>query len=336
MVGAPRANAESAKSSVSYLDAILSGPGPETPGRALLLAAKGFLMGAADIIPGVSGGTIAFITGISESLIRAIKSVNLRFAGHLFKLDLKAALAEVHFRFLLPLLAGLLLAVAGISRVMHHLLLHHPVEIWSLFFGLIAASIWVVGRKVEKWNAAAVAALAAGAAVSYLIVGLIPVTTPEEHWFIFLCGMIAICAMILPGISGAFLLLLLGKYEYVTATLKNPFEPGSVLVILVFLAGCAVGIAGFSRVLSWLLTHRHGVTVAVLTGFMIGGMRKVWPWKEVLKTRIIRGKEYVLLEKNVLPDATMSELYVPLLIMAAGAIAVLLLELLSARLGTED
>jgi putative membrane protein len=314
----------------------MSGPGPESPGSALLLAAKGFCMGAADIVPGVSGGTIAFITGIYERLIMAIKSVNARFATSLLRLDVKSALTEVHLRFLAPLLAGLIAALMGVSRIMHHLLVNHPVEIWSLFFGLIAASVWVVGRKVDRWNPSAVSALAAGAAAGYLIVGMIPVSTPEEAWFIFLCGAIAICAMILPGVSGAFLLLLLGKYEYVTGALKNPFDPEGMLTIAVFTAGCAVGIVGFSRLLSYLLSRRHGLTVALLTGFMIGGLRKVWPWKEVMETRVIRGKEYVLQERNVLPDAFGSELFAPLALMAAGLVLVLLLDYVSSRFESGD
>lgn len=311
----------------------MSGPGPETPWQAVVLAAKGFCMGAADIVPGVSGGTIAFITGIYEQLLLAIKSVNARFAASLLRLDLRAALDEVHLRFLLPLLFGLGLAIVGFSRFMHYLLHNHPVETWSLFMGLIAASIWVVGRKVDRWNLQALGAVVLGALAGYLVVGMIPVTTPDDWWFIFLCGMIAICAMILPGVSGAFLLLLLGKYEYITGTLKNPFEPGNALVIIVFSAGCVVGIAGFSRFLTYLLKRWHGGTVALLTGLMIGGMRKVWPWKEVLETRVIRGKEYVLREQNVLPDAFGPEIYLPLALMVMGVAAVLLLEMASARSG---
>jgi len=315
----------------SWLRAALSGPGPETPWQALVLAGKGFCMGAADIVPGVSGGTIAFITGIYENLLLAIKSVNARFMASLFRLDIRSALAEVHLRFLLPLLLGLGVAIMGVSRFMHHLLVAYPVETWALFMGLIAASIWVVARKVEHWNAAALAAVLLGAVGGYLVVGLIPVTTPNALWFIFLCGMIAICAMILPGVSGAFLLLLLGKYEYITGTLKNPFDPANALVIAVFASGCVVGLAGFARFLTFLLKRRHAETVALLTGLMIGGLRKVWPWKEVLETRIIRGKEYVLREQNVLPDAAWSDLAAPLSLIVAGVAVVLLLEYLSLR-----
>lgn len=315
---------------MTFKHAWLQGPGPTTLPQALLLAAKGFCMGAADIIPGVSGGTVAFITGIYADLLAAIRSVNLRFFAALVRLRPGQALAELHLRFLVPLLLGLGTALVGMAGLMHHLLTTHPVQTWALFLGLIAASILVVGREVGCWNARTLGALALGAVAAWGIVGLIPVSTPETPWFLFLCGAVAICAMILPGISGSFLLLILGKYEYVTAALRNPLDPGNMLILLVFGCGCAVGIAGFSRLLSWLLARWHAPMVALLTGFMIGAARKVWPWKEALETTVVGGKVHVLREALVLPGALDAGVLWALGLMAAGFVAVLVLDRMAA------
>lgn len=305
-------------------------PGPDRPGQALMLAGKGFLMGSADIVPGVSGGTMAFITGIYDDLIAAVRSVSPAALARLARLDVSGALSMVRLRFLLSLLAGLILAVFSLARVLHHLLLTHPAQVWALFFGLIAASVVVVGRKV-RWRPRAVVTGVAGAAFSWLLVGLVPVQTPEALWFVLLCGSLAVCAMILPGISGAYILLLLGKYEYVTGALKDPFDPHSLTVILVFVAGAVVGIMVFSRMLGWFLANRHNATVALLTGFMAGAMRKVWPWKQALETRLVDGKVLVLKEANVLPREPDDTVLACLGLMVAGAVLVLAVERLAGR-----
>ncbi len=304
----------------------MASPGPRSFPEAGLLALKGMFMGAADIIPGVSGGTVAFITGIYDDLVDAIRSFDFSFIRRLLKFDLSGALAGVHLRFLICLVSGIFLAVVGMARIIHHLLANHPVQVWSLFFGLIAASVIVVGRRAGGFTLVNAVCCAFGAAFSYTLVGMIPVTTPETSWFVFLCGMIAICAMILPGISGAFILLMLGKYAYVTGALRNPFDPGSMTVIGVFAAGAACGIVVFSRILHYLLHRWHAATVSVLTGFMIGALRKVWPWKEVLESTQIRGKIHVLREANILPPALDGAFWLAVLLACAGVIAVLLLE----------
>lgn len=314
---------------MTFGQAWMNGPGPRTWPQALLLVAKGLCMGGADIIPGVSGGTVAFVTGIYEDLLSAVRSVNLRAIRAFLRLDLVAAVNEVHLRFLLPLLLGLGTALVGLAGLMNWLLTEHPVPTWSLFLGLIGASILVVGRKVEHWTAGAWGAFAAGALAAWLIVGLIPVSTPEALWFIFLCGMIAICAMILPGISGSFLLLILGKYAFVTGALRNPLDAANLTVLLVFACGCLVGLAGFSRLLTWLLGRYHGLTVALLSGFMLGAMRKVWPWKQTLDSVVIRGKVHVLAEQNVLPQALDAQVALALGLMLGGAVVVLWLERLT-------
>lgn len=319
-----------------FLDAFCASPGPCSRREAAILSLKGFCMGIADIIPGVSGGTVAFIMGIYDQLVDAIRSFDMEAARRLLRLDFTGALERVHLRFLLPLLAGIAVAILSTARIMHYLLDNHPVQIWALFFGLIGASIVVVGRYIKPVSAANVSILAFGTIFAYWLVGLIPVETTNALWFIFLCGAVAICAMILPGISGAFILLVLGKYHYVTGALKNPFQPESLAVILVFCAGCAVGITGFSRLLHWLLARWHAATVAGLTGFMIGAMRKIWPWKETLETRIVSGKELVVRADNILPPALNAEFWSACGFMVLGLVAVLALERFSDQPGEES
>lgn len=319
----------------SWSAAFYSSPGPRSPKDAMLLVIKGLCMGAADTVPGVSGGTIALITGIYEDLLAAVKSVDAKMLGRLMKLDIKGALAGLHIRFLLALFCGIGVAVVTIARIMNHLLHHHPQLTWSLFFGLIAASIWVVGRKIDKWTAGIGVSFVIGAAAAFQVVSLVPATTPETLWFIFLSGFIAICAMILPGLSGAFILLILGKYEFITATLKNPFDPVNTGIILVFVAGCGLGLAGFSRILKYLLDAYHNLTLAFLTGLMMGSMRKIWPWKEALETKMIGGELRVMREQNVMPEALNADLLFALGLMVLGFIAVISLEKLS-RVRTGD
>lgn len=309
--------------------AFMESPGPRSFKEAATLWAKGFCMGGADIIPGVSGGTIAFITGIYTQLVDAIRSFDVSFAKNLFKLNLGEALAGVHFRFVLCLLLGILTAFVSMARVMHYMLNTHPVEIWSLFFGLIAASIYVVGREIKPFNFINFMLIALGAVGSYTLVGMIPVSTPETLPFIFLCGSIAICAMILPGISGAFLLLMMGKYEYLTGALKNPFLADNLVIIGVFAAGAGMGIIIFSRILHYLLHRWQAATISLLTGFMIGALRKVWPWKEVIDSVTIRGKLHVLQEQNVLPDAMGGEIFMAICLAMAGMVVVFMLDHLS-------
>jgi putative membrane protein len=313
---------------LSIRSAWAQSPGPKDAASAARLSLKGFGMGVADIIPGVSGGTIAFITGIYDQLVDAIRSVDMNGGRKLIGLDIAGFIEHVHCRFLFFFLMGIGGAIVSMARVMNHLMTAYPVPVWSLFFGLIAASSIVVGRKVERFTAVNAAFCLVGLAAGFSLVGMIPVHTPETLWFLFLCGAIAICAMILPGISGAFILLMLGKYEFVTAALKNPFVWSNLEVILVFLGGACIGIVVFSRLLHYLLSRWHGATVSVLTGLMLGAMRKVWPWKEVLESVMVRGKEHVLRAQNVLPDLN-GDLWAALALMAFGAAVVFFLDRVS-------
>jgi putative membrane protein len=261
---------------------------------------KGIAMGAADVIPGVSGGTIAFITGIYEELLSSIK--NLPSALPLiFKKDkgLKAFWEQANLNFLLALGTGIGISILSLARLMTYLLEHQAILTWSFFFGLILASTWYVMREVELKRATNWIAFIIGALIAYGITAVAPTQTTDAYWFIFVSGAIAICAMILPGISGSFILLLLGKYLFMMEAIKGM----KVGIIVVFMSGAAIGLVLFSNVLSWLLKKYHQVTVAVLGGFMIGSLNKVWPWKEVTSTYTDRhGVIRTLTEANVLPN----------------------------------
>lgn len=264
----------------------------------LLLALKGCAMGMADVVPGVSGGTIAFVSGIYEELIDSIRSVDATALRLLGRLRWGELWRHVNGSFLLPVLLGIAVAVFSLARLMTFLLDRYPVAVWSFFFGLIVASALLVARQVAEWNWRSATALLAGVAAAWWITVAAPAETPETWWFILLSGAIAICAMILPGISGAFILLLLGKYQFILQAVSQLNVP----VLLLFLTGAAVGIVSFSHLLSWLLRHWHDMTVATLMGFMIGSLNKVWPWKEVLETYTdSHGRIQPLVETNVWP-----------------------------------
>lgn len=267
--------------------------------RALLLALKGCAMGMADVVPGVSGGTIAFISGIYEELIDSIRSVDFEAVKLLAKFRFADFWRHINGRFLLPVLLGIATAIFSLARLMTYLLTNHPIDIWSFFFGLIIASALLVARQVGKWDYKSITAFVVGAALAWWITVASPTETPNDWWFILLSGAIAICAMILPGISGAFILLLLGKYQYIMQAVGDFNIP----VILIFVVGALAGIISFSHLLSWLLKHLHDITVAVLMGFMVGSLNKVWPWKEVVKTYTdSHGKIMPLVESNVMPE----------------------------------
>ena len=273
------------KFSGTWRDAIFAGSGPTTLRQAVGLWLKGICMGSADVIPGVSGGTIALITGIYEDLIRALRSFDWTVVRKILAFDLKGALAVVPVRFLVILFLGIITAILSLARLMNYLLHHHPVPTWSLFFGLIVASVLIVGRQVTGWFGKGGLCFVAGIVAGSIIVNLIPINTPDDLWFIFLCGFVAICAMILPGISGAFILLILGKYEFITGTLKNPFLVQNIIIIFVFCLGCLIGLGAFSRVLNYLLSKFHNLTLAFLAGLITGSLQKSGPGSRWLPPR---------------------------------------------------
>ena len=287
-------------------------------------------MGLADIVPGVSGGTVAFILNIYEELLESIAAVDSQFIKKIFKGNVKSALAQIHFNFLTPLLAGIACAILLTSRLMHFLLDQYPVYTWSLFFGLILASALYIAKHIRKpSNKLNYLFLPLGAAIGWGLVSLIPVQTPQSSLYVFGAGAIAICAMILPGISGSFILLILGKYAFITSALKDPFNGNNLLTILTFCLGCLVGILSFSKLLNYLMHSHRNKMMFILTGFMFGSLKKIWPWKEVLETTVIRGKEYVLREDNIMPRDFDQQTILAILVMFIGFFLVLGLEYIS-------
>ena len=255
-------------------------------------------MGGADVIPGVSGGTIAFITGIYDELIYSLKSIDLSVIQLLFKFRIGEAWQKVNAAFLLAILTGMITSLLTLSKLMTYVLKTYPIQTWSFFMGLILVSSMLIFRDIKKWNIGIIISVLTGAVTAYGITILSPSETPNHLGFIFLCGSLAICAMILPGISGAFILLLIGKYEFMILSLVN-FEWA---VITVFVAGCVFGLTIFSKFLSWVLQHYRYPTIGMLAGFMLGSLNKVWPWKEVTAFRIDHlGNQVPAFDKSVLP-----------------------------------
>jgi len=301
----------------------------ETIQQKIALFLKGIAMGAADVVPGVSGGTIAFITGIYETLLNSIKSITPKLLPMLKNEGLAAVWNHVNGTFLLILFAGIGTSVFSLAKIISHLLETYPILLWSFFFGLIVASVIFIGRQIKRWNPTAIIALIAGTVVAYIITIATPSTATESLWFVFLSGYIAICAMILPGISGSFILLLLGSYQMVLNGVKNL----DLMLIAVFGSGCVIGLLSFSHLLSWTFKHYRNTTLALLTGFMIGSLNKVWPWKQTISTRInSHGVEEPFLQKSILPtqylDLTNAEPYIFQAVIFAiiGFALVLLLE----------
>lgn len=260
---------------------------------------SGFAMGSADVVPGVSGGTVAFILGIYEELIGSIRMVGRPLFWRPFlRLQWKEAFRQINLFFLLALGIGIASAIILLAPGIEWMLVNQPIVIWSFFFGLIVASIIVVAPRVKVWSLSRWVALLLGALGGFWLVGLVPVQTPNTWWFLFFSGAIAICAMILPGISGSFILVLLGKYQFVI----NAVNERDFVSLAIFGLGAVVGLVTFAQLLSWLFKRYHDLTVAALTGLMIGSLRKIWPWKEALETMVDRHGEVVpVVERNLIP-----------------------------------
>ena len=287
---------------------------------------RGFAMGSADVVPGVSGGTMAFILGIYEELIDSIRGLTTpAFLSPLSKGKLAEAWGAGNLSFLVAVGVGILSAILTFARALEYALHNYPVYLWSFFFGLVIASAVVVSRRVKNWNPTLILAALVGTVAAFWLVGLVPAETPNTWWFLILSGAFAICAMILPGISGAFILLILGKYEYVLSAVKN-FEIGTVALVAI---GAFAGLLSFARVLSWLFHRYHDLTVALLIGLMVGPLRKIWPWKEVVREIFdAQGELLEQITRNVVP-ALNSELGIALALMIIGFVVVLLLERLA-------
>ncbi len=294
----------------------------------MLIALRGLAMGIAEVIPGVSGGTIAFITGIYERLLASIKQIlgpelwqSWRQGGFI------RVWSDADGRFLLALLIGMAIGIViGVFGV-SHLMERYPVLLWAFFFGLIIASSIFIARQITRWGVVEYITLALGTALAFYITIATPAQGTDAHWFVFLSGVIAISALILPGLSGSFVLLLLGMYTTIIGTLKKllqHFDVQSLITIVIFALGCLLGLATFSRILSWMFKTWHNLTLALLTGFMLGSLNKVWPWRQVVSYRTnSKGIEVPFLEKSVLPNQ-----YISGDPMLAGALACMVLGIL--------
>lgn len=301
--------------------------------NALLLYAKGMAMGAADVVPGVSGGTVAFITGIYDELLRSIAAIPNAIAP-LVRGRVGEAWRTANASFLVVLLAGVLTSIFSLAQLISYLLEEHPIPVWSFFFGLILVSVHLVGKEIQRRNLSRLVSLCLGVAFAYWITVASPVQWSASSMSLFFAGAIAICAMILPGISGSFILVLLGLYPVVLGAVKA-LDLG---VIVVFASGCLVGLLSFARLLSWVLRRWRDLTLAFLTGLMLGSLNKVWPWKETLTWRTnSHGERVPVLEQNLLPgsfgDLTGQDPQVLLavLLAVAGIVLVLGLEWFASR-----
>ncbi len=256
-------------------------------------------MGAADVVPGVSGGTIAFISGIYEELITSINNINLSLFTTLKKEGLKAAWNKVNGNFLLALFLGIFISVLSLAKFLSWLLENEPILLWSFFFGLVLASIFFVGKEITKWTLGAVVVLILGAAVAFFITQLPPSENVDSLPYLFLSGALAVCAMILPGISGAFILVLLGSYK----TILDAVHERDIKIVITVAVGAIFGLLSFARLLKWMFNHYKDITLALLTGFILGSLNKIWPWKKVLETKTFGEKTIVVDDMNVWPSA---------------------------------
>lgn len=300
----------------------------------LKISAKGALMGAADAVPGVSGGTIAFITGIYEELIHSLRQFGPHALLTLKNEGLAATWRFVNGNFLLALFCGVLVSLLSIAQVILYVLDTYPILLWSFFFGLILAAIWALLRHIQEFTAAIWAAFIIGAAIAYGITVITPAEFEIHTWYYFIAGMIAISAMILPGISGSFILVLMGMYAPVLTAVKTV----DLTIIALFGTGCVIGLLSFSHVLSWMFKHYKALTLALLGGFMLGSLNKVWPWKQTLTTRLNSdGEQVPVLQDNVLPatyealTGEPSQVTFALLLMLVGVALVVMMEKLGAK-----
>ncbi|MCB4797507.1 DUF368 domain-containing protein [Neotamlana laminarinivorans] len=295
-----------------------------------IISLKGLAMGAADAVPGVSGGTIAFISGIYEELISSISNINLSLFKNLFKDGFSCFWKELNGNFLLALLTGIVISFISFMKLAKYLLEYHPILIWSFFFGLIVASIYFVGKQITKWNVATIITLLIGAIIAFYISKSPALGNNESSWFLFFAGAIAICAMILPGISGSFILIILGAYQ----TLSNAIHYLDIKKILIFVSGAIIGLLSFSHVLKWLFKNYHNLTLAALTGFILGSLNKVWPWKKTLTWHTnSKGIDVPVLQESISPFSFEGnhQLVFAIILMMLGFLTIFLLEKLGSK-----
>ncbi|MUU78147.1 DUF368 domain-containing protein [Winogradskyella endarachnes] len=307
----------------------------------LAITLKGIAMGAADVVPGVSGGTIAFISGIYEELLESIDKINLGILKVWKKEGFKRAWHSINGNFLLALFSGIAISILSLAKLIKWLLHHKPILLWSFFFGLVLASILYIAKQIKGWSPKVIIAIIITSVLSYYITLAEPFASPDSPFYLLFCGFIAIIAMILPGVSGAFILLILGAYQTAIDTINNLRDgvlngnmelfKDAFLKFILLAVGAVVGLKVFSKALNWMFKHQKNLTLGILTGFMIGSLNKIWPWKEVLKTRInSEGEIVTLLDRSILPTSYVgdNQLVMAIVLIVIGFGAILLIETL--------
>lgn len=300
----------------------------------IILALKGMAMGAANVIPGVSGGTMALITGIFERLINAIKSFNLKAIKLLFKFKIKEFAAHTDLYFLIAIFSGIAVAIITLAKLFDFLFNNYPVYIWAYFFGLVLASVYFVGKTVTKWSAASVISFIIGTSIAILISIMNPASQNDGFIYLMLCGVVAMCSMILPGLSGSFVLILMGNYQLV---MINAINERNFQVLIPVVIGAAGGLLAFSHILSWVFKRFRNQTIALLTGFILGSLSILWPWQNAVHLKdnageliLKKGEPIVEQYEKFIPEVLNTEVVIAFVIALIGIISIALIEKLAA------
>ena len=280
-------------------------------------------MGIANVIPGVSGGTIALITGIYEDLINSLKSFDKKALNLIILIDIKGFIKHTNLYFLLAIFGGSIVSVFSIASLFKYLFIHYPILIWAFFFGLIIASIYFVGKRITEWNTSTIFSLTLGAIIAISLSFITPASENDNLFFVFICGIIGISGMMLPGLSGSFILILMGNYELLMVTAVTELN---IILLSIFFIGSAFGLISFSHILSWVFKHYKNQTLALLTGFILGSLSVIWPWKEVAESIIIKGKEKIITYNWYFPNELDTETILAIFLILAGILSVYSLE----------
>ena len=292
----------------------------------IILFLKGIAIGVANVIPGVSGGTIALVTEIYERLLNALKSLNIKALRLLLSLNIREFIKYTDFYFQISVFSGSIISLFSIAKLFEYLLQDHPILIWSFFFGLILASVYFVGKRITNWNKTNKLVLCIGTIIALSMSFITPATENSNLFFVFICGIVGVSGLMLPGLSGSFILILLGNYELL---MVKPITNLNYVLLSVFLAGSVFGLLSFSHILSWILKHYKDTTLALLTGFILGSLSIIWPWKEVSEKILIDGEEKILSYSWYFPSLTSSETLISFGLIIIGVYIVYNLEKLS-------
>ena len=280
-------------------------------------------MGIANVIPGVSGGTIALITGIYEDLINSLKSFDTKSLKLITSINILGFIKHTNLYFLIAVFGGSIVSIFSIASLFKYLFIHYPILIWAFFFGLIIASIYFVGKRITEWNTSTIFSLTLGAIIAISLSFITPASENDNLFFVFICGIIGISGMMLPGLSGSFILILMGNYELLMVTAVTELN---IILLSIFFIGSAFGLISFSHILSWVFKNYKNQTLALLTGFILGSLSVIWPWKEVAESIIIKGKEKIITYNWYFPNELDTETILAIFLILAGILSVYSLE----------